>query len=125
MFLPGESQRGGAWWAAVYGVAQLCPTLCDSVDCSLAGSSVHGISQARILEWEAVPFSRGSLCQRRGDRTQVSIRQILYHLNPQGSPNLGLNHCGSLTSSVLRTKKKKNYFVPSKKVEKKKEKCIY
>ena len=105
-------------------VTQLCPTLCNPMDCSLPGSFVHGISQARILEWEAVPFYRGSPCQRRGDRTQVLIRQILYHLNPQGSPNLGLNHRGSLTSSVLRTKKK-NYFVPSKKVEKKKEKCIY
>ena len=38
-------------------VAQLCPTLCDPVDCSLPGSSVHGILQARILEWVAIPFS--------------------------------------------------------------------
>ena len=36
------------------------PTLCDPMDCSLPGSSVHGISQARILEWVAIPFSRGS-----------------------------------------------------------------
>ena len=41
-------------------VAQLCLTLCDPVDCSPPGSSVHGIFQARILEWVAVPFSRGS-----------------------------------------------------------------
>ena len=41
-------------------VAQLCLTLCDPVDYSLPGSSVHGISQARILEWVAVPSSRGS-----------------------------------------------------------------
>ena len=39
---------------------QLCLTLCDSVDCSLPGSSVHGIFQARILEWVAVSTSRGS-----------------------------------------------------------------
>ena len=38
---------------------QSCPTLCDPMDCSLPGSSVHGISQARILEWAAVPTSRG------------------------------------------------------------------
>ena len=38
---------------------QLCPTLCDPMDCSLPGSSVHGILQARILEWVAVPSSRG------------------------------------------------------------------
>ena len=39
------------------------PTLCDPMDCSLPGSSVHGILQARILEWVALPFSRGSSCQ--------------------------------------------------------------
>ena len=39
---------------------QLCPTLCKLVDCSPAGSSVHGILQARILEWIATPSSRGS-----------------------------------------------------------------
>ena len=41
-------------------VAQLCPTLCDPMDCNLTGSSVHGILQGRILEWVAIPFSRGS-----------------------------------------------------------------
>ena len=45
-------------------------SLCDPVDCSLPGSSVHGILQARILEWVAVLFSKGS-SQPRG-RTQVS-----------------------------------------------------
>ena len=39
-------------------VAQSCPTLCDSVDYSLPVSSVHGILQARILEWIAISFSR-------------------------------------------------------------------
>ena len=39
---------------------QLCPTFCDPVNCSLPGSSVHGIHQARILEWVAMPSSRGS-----------------------------------------------------------------
>ena len=41
-------------------VAQSCPTLCDPMDCSPSVSSVHGILQARILEWVAIPFSRGS-----------------------------------------------------------------
>ena len=41
-------------------VAQSCPTLCDPMDCSLPGSSIHGIFQARILEWVAIPFSRKS-----------------------------------------------------------------
>ena len=40
--------------------AQSCPTLCNPMDWRLAGSSVHGISQARILEWVAISFSRGS-----------------------------------------------------------------
>ena len=51
-------------------VAQLCPTLCDPMDCSLPGSSVHGIFQARILEWVAIPFSRRSSQPR--NQTQVS-----------------------------------------------------
>ena len=40
-------------------VAQSCPTLSDSIDCSLPGSSVHGIFQARVLEWGAIAFSEG------------------------------------------------------------------
>ena len=43
----------------VCSLAQSCSTLCDPTDCSLPGSSVHGISQARILEWVAISFSRG------------------------------------------------------------------
>ena len=39
---------------------QSCSTLCDPMDCSLAGSSVHGILQAKTLEWVAIPSSRGS-----------------------------------------------------------------
>ena len=41
-------------------VAQSCSTLCDPMDCSLPGSSVHGIFQAIVLEWIAISFSRGS-----------------------------------------------------------------
>ena len=41
-------------------VAQLCPTLCDPIHCSLPGSSVHGILQAIIVEWVAISFSRRS-----------------------------------------------------------------
>ena len=50
--------------------AQSCLTLCDPIDCSLPGSSVHGILQARILGWVAIPFSRGSSQPR--DRTPLS-----------------------------------------------------
>ena len=51
-------------------VAQSCLTLCDPMDCSLPHSSVHGIFQARVLEWGAVSFSRGSSQPR--NRTRVS-----------------------------------------------------
>ena len=51
-------------------VNQSCPTLCDPMDCSLPGSSVHWIFQARVLEWVVISFSRGSSQPR--DWTRVS-----------------------------------------------------
>ena len=62
--------------------AQSCPNLCDSMDCSTPGSSVHGILQARILEWLAISSSRGASWCR--DQAPVPWgfcigRQILYH----------------------------------------------
>ena len=42
-------------------VAQLCPTLSDHMDCSLPGSSIHGIFQAGVLEWGAIAFSDSNL----------------------------------------------------------------
>ena len=51
-------------------VAQSCPTLCDPMDCSLSGSSLHGIFQAIVLEWIAISFSRRS--SRPRDQTRVS-----------------------------------------------------
>ena len=45
-------------------VIQLCSTVCNAMDCSLPGSAIHGILQARILEWVTVPFSRGSSSPR-------------------------------------------------------------
>ena len=61
---------------------QSCPTLCNPRDCGPQGSSVHGILQARILEWVAMPSSRGS--SRPRNRTHVSCiswvgRCVLYH----------------------------------------------
>ena len=75
-------------WYRYSKVTQSCPTLCDPTDCSPAGSSVHGILQARTLEWVAVSFSRGS--SRPRDQTWVFLycRQTLYRLNHQGSPKL-------------------------------------
>ena len=51
-------------------VAQSCPALCDPMDCSPPGSSIHGVFQARIREWVAISFSRGSSQPR--DQTWVS-----------------------------------------------------
>ena len=68
-------------------VTQSCPILYYPMVCSLPGSSVHGILQARILEWVAIPFSRGPSQSR--NRTWVpflSCRQIVYHLSSQGAP---------------------------------------
>ena len=64
-------------------VAQSSPTLCDLMDRSPPGSSVHGTFQARILEWVAIFSSR--------DRTQISCigRQTLYRLSHQGSIYVG------------------------------------
>ena len=62
-------------------VAQSCPTFHDPMDCSPQGSSVHGILQARILEWVAIPFSRAS----SQPRDLLHCRQILYRLSHQES----------------------------------------
>ena len=51
-------------------VAQSCPTLCNPMDCSLPGFSIHGTFQARVLEWVAISFSRESSPPR--DQTQFS-----------------------------------------------------
>ena len=66
---------------------QSCLTLCDPMDCSPPGSSVHRILQARILEWVAMPSSRGS--SQRRDRIRVSLvfcigRRVLYHWHHLG-----------------------------------------
>ena len=68
--------------------AQSCPTLCNPMDCSPPGYSAHEIFQARIWEWVAISFSRGSSLPR--DQTQVSCigRQIFYCLSHMGCPHL-------------------------------------
>ena len=68
-------------------VTQSCPTLCNPMYCRPPGSSVHGILQARILEWVAIVFSRG-IFQIQGSNLDLLLcRQILYSLSHQGSPN--------------------------------------
>ena len=76
--------RACKWQKSVL-VAQSCPTLCNSVDCSLPGSSVLGIFQARILEWVAISFSKGIFPTQGLNVGLVHFRQIFYYLNHQGS----------------------------------------
>ena len=67
-------------------VAQSFPTLIDPMDCSPPGSSVHGIFQARVLEWVAIPFSRAS--SRLRDQTQVSHIEVgSLPSEPPGKPS--------------------------------------
>ena len=63
-----------------------CPSVHDPMDCSPPGSSVHGILQATILKWEAIPFSRGSSPPRDWTHISMHCRQIIYCLSHQGSP---------------------------------------
>ena len=70
-----------------------CPALCDPMDCSPSGSSVHGTFQARILEGVAISFSRGSSqCRNHTPVFCFSCigRPVLYQLSHQGSPCIGI-----------------------------------
>jgi len=58
----------------------------DYMDCSLPGSSVHGILQARILEWLAIPFSRGILLTQGSNPGLLHCSPVFYWLSHQGSP---------------------------------------
>ena len=71
--------------ARVHAVSQSCPTLCDPMDCSLPGSCIHGMLQARILEWVTISYSRGSSPPR--DRTCVPyIAGVFFTAEPPGKP---------------------------------------
>ena len=69
-------------------ITKSCLTLCDPKDYSLPGSSVHEISQARILEWVAISFSRGIFPTQGWNPGLLHCRQTLYRLSHQGSPRL-------------------------------------
>ena len=81
--------RPSTWCTTLHVVrAKSCPTLCSPVDCSPPGSSVHGILQARILEWVAISCSRGSSRPRDGTRVSYvpcSGRWVLYHYRQRGA----------------------------------------
>ena len=71
-------------------ITQLCPTLCDPMDCSPSSSSVHGISQAIILEWVAISFSRQLLylywLQSSSSASLRTLRNFLEPCNELFSP---------------------------------------
>ena len=79
-------------WGRCYLFAKSWPTLCNPTDCSPPYSFVHGISQARIPEWVAISFSRGSSQPR--DRTWVSwiASRFFYCLSHQGCSSLACAH---------------------------------
>ena len=98
-------------------VGQSCQTLCNPLDCSQPGSSVHGIFQARIVEWVAISFSMVIFLTQELNPVLPHCRQILYYLSHQGSSLLNwkflvfyspqnfwlftvsvteINHCGSV-----------------------------
>ena len=74
-------------WKIKVQVAQLCPILCDRLDCRLPGSSVHGILQARVLEWVAISYIRVSSQPR--DQTQSPALQVGFlPSEPPGKPRI-------------------------------------
>ena len=73
----------GAWQTIVHGVTKNWIRVSN---CSLPGSCIHEILQARILEWVAIPFSRGIFLIQGSNLGFLHCRQILYCLSYQGSP---------------------------------------
>ena len=69
-------------------VAQSCPALCDAMDCSLPGSSVHGTLQASILEWVSHFLFQGIFPTQESNPGLPRCRWILYRLSHQGSPRI-------------------------------------
>ena len=122
MFTSHNFSQRITWWinlsplSPAYVHAQSCPTLCNPMDCSPPGSSVLGISQARILEWVAISSLKGSSLPR--DQTYVSCidRQILLPLSHLGSPqslfngfNSSLQYligCGAPNSEIIQSQNK-------------------
>ena len=82
-------------------VAQSCPALCNPMDCSPPASSVHGILHARILEWVAIPFSRGS--SQPKDQTRL-------HLLHWQADSLPLSHLE--VSITIRNSHYSYYYLP-------------
>ena len=86
---------------------QSCPTLCDPMDCSPPGSTVHGILQARILEWVAMPSSRGSSHSRDGTCVSCIAGRFftMYQKSTTAAENMRSSYmCGQKNISKLQIK---------------------
>ena len=94
-------------------VAQSCPTLCDPMACSLPGFSVHGIFQARILEWAAISFSRRSSQPRDGTQVSLIVGRCFYRLSPQGETGGAAKHATAVEQIPTHptTKHDPNYTI--------------
>ena len=95
---------GSLLWESLYHLwgyfclfAKACPTLCYPMDCSLLGSTVQGIFQARILEWVAISSSRGSSQLRNQTYNSCTGRKILYHWAAREA-----NHFWGLYPNILK-----------------------
>ena len=82
-------------------VTQSSPTLCKPMDCSLPGSSVHGILQARIPESGAIPFLQGIFQTQGLNLSLLHCRQILYHLS-HGNQRVGLSSFREVRIRILK-----------------------
>ena len=100
-------------------VTKSCPALCDPMDCSPPGFSVHGISQARILEWVAISYSRDSSWPRNQTHISCVGRRILYHWATKETPWLRMHErnlmtpkedqvCSSDTSKTVALERREN-----------------
>ena len=88
----------------VWVCAQSCPTLCDPMNYSLPGSSVHRIFQARMLEWVPILYSRGSFWPKDWNLCLwclLHCRQIIYPLSHQESPCCNFVHCSLVVFYAL------------------------
>ena len=84
MYREGMEARKGNYLAACV-CAQLCPALCDPLNCSPPGSSVHGIILTRILEWVVISFSRGS-SQPGTELESPALAGGFFTAGPPGKP---------------------------------------
>ena len=84
---------------AIVLVTQSCPTLYESMDCSLTGSSVHGLIHVRILEWTPIPFSRVPTFPTQGLNPGLNADRFFYHLR---SRNGGCKRAEEMFSGVMK-----------------------